>query len=71
MAGCSRSGQPTPRQTRCPTPLGHRAASANVIADDAVSDQDSEQDTGPGDETENILPAAMLLAENPLVDHLK
>jgi len=54
-----------------PTPLGHRAASANVIADDAVSDQDSEQDTGPGDETENILPAAMLLAENPLVDHLK
>jgi hypothetical protein len=42
-----------------------------VIADDAVSDQDSEQDTGPGDETEDIPPAAMLLAENPLVDHLK
>ena len=34
-------------------------------------DQDPEQDADPGDEAQNVSPAAMLLAEDPLVDHLQ
>ena len=40
-------------------------------ADDALGDQDPEQDANPDDETGNVSPPAMRLAEDPLIDHLK
>jgi hypothetical protein len=39
--------------------------------DGALGDQDPGRDAGPGEEAENVSPAAMLLAEDPLIDHLQ
>lgn len=41
------------------------------LADDAAGDQEPEQDTRPGGEAEDVFPAAILLADDPLAGHLK
>jgi hypothetical protein len=51
--------------------LGNRAARADSPADGTLGEQDAEQDASSGEEAENVSPAAMLLAEDPLIDHLK